>query len=208
MNIILLGVQASGKGTQALLLAKKLGISHISTGDIFRTGVKKGDDIGKMLKKYLDKGSLVPDKITNQAIKQRLGAKDAKGGFILDGYPRTIAQAKFLDKIIKIDKVFEINISDKEAVHRINNRRSCVCGKTYNLMYNPPKKEGVCDLCGKKLFIRDDDKPRAIKERLNLYHKKTEPLLKYYENKKILEVVSGERPIEVIGRDIKKRLKK
>lgn len=206
MNIILLGVQASGKGTQALLLAKKLKIAHISTGDIFRAGVKKGDDIGKMLKKYLDKGSLVPDKITNQAIKQRLKEKDIKKGFILDGYPRTLAQAKFLDAIVKIDKVFEINISDKEAVHRIKNRRSCVCGKTYNLLYNPPKKEGICDLCGRKLFIRDDDKTKAVKERLALYHKKTEPLLKYYNNKKMLEVVPGERPIDVIGKDIKSRL--
>lgn len=207
MNIILFGAQASGKGTQAILLSKKLKLIHISTGDIFRGEVKKKSELGKVLKNYLDNGRLVPDRVTNQIIENRLKKKDVKKGFILDGYPRTVSQAKFLDRIRKIDKVFEIRISDKEAINRIKSRRSCVCGKTYNLNYNPPKKEGICDLCGRKLFIRDDDKPKAVRERLALYHEKTEPLLKYYDKKAVLEVVDGERPIEDIHKNIMKILK-
>jgi adenylate kinase len=207
MKIIFLGAQASGKGTQAILLAKKLNVPHISTGDIFRNKVEEGDVLGKKLESYMDKGKLVPNRITNKVIKDRLQKKDIKKGFILDGYPRTLIQARFLDKIVKFDKVVKIEISDREAVERIKNRRSCECGKTYNLKYNPPKKPEICDLCGDSLFTRDDDKPKAVRKRLSIYHKKIEPLIKYYTKKEILILVNGEQRIEKIHKDILKNLK-
>ncbi len=208
MKIIFLGAQASGKGTQAILLAKKLKVPHISTGDILRAKIEEGDVLGKKLESYMDKGKLVPNKITNKVIEDRLQKKDSKKGFILDGYPRTLAQAKFLDKIIGLDKVIKIEVSDREAVERIKNRRSCDCGKTYNLKYNPPKKDGICDNCGEKLFTRDDDKPGAVKKRLSIYHKKTEPLIKYYIKKNILISVDGEQKIEKIHKDIINKIQK
>ncbi|MEA2088947.1 MAG: adenylate kinase [Patescibacteria group bacterium] len=204
MNIIFLGPQACGKGTQAIMLVEKLKIPHISTGDIFRKSVKEKDEIGKMLKKHLDSGGLVPDELTNKIVENRLKQADAKKGFILDGYPRTIAQAKFLDKISKINKVVEIKISDSEAINRIVGRRSCACGQTYHLIHKLSKKDGICDLCGKKLFQREDDKPDVVKKRLKLYHKKIKPLLDYYKGKKILIVVNGERSIQEIHSDIAK----
>jgi adenylate kinase len=207
MKIIFLGAQASGKGTQAILLAKKLRVPHISTGDIFRSKVEDGDALGKKLETYMDKGKLVPNKITNKVIEDRLLKQDIKKGFILDGYPRTLAQAKFLDKIVKFDKVIKIKISDREAVERIKNRRSCDCGKTYNLKYNPPKKEEICDLCGDKLFTRDDDKPKAVRKRLSIFHKKIETLIKYYTKKDILILINGEQEIKKIHKDILELLK-
>ena len=208
MKIIFLGAQASGKGTQAILLAKKLNVPHISTGDIFRSKVEEGDILGKKLGAYMDKGKLVSNRITNKVIAERLSQKDIKKGFILDGYPRTLDQAKFLDKILEFDKVIEIDISDQEAIERIKNRRSCECGKTYNLLYNPPKEENICDKCGDSLFIRDDDKPKAVKKRLSIYHKKTKPLIKYYTKKEILISVNGEQKIEKIHKDILEKISK
>ncbi len=208
MKIIFLGSQASGKGTQAILLSKKLNIPHISTGDIFRATIKSGNELGRTLNEYISKGSLVPDELTNKVIEERLKKEDVKNGYILDGYPRTFEQAVFLDKIQKIDKVFEINISDEEAIKRISNRRSCSCGKTYNLLYNPPKKEGICDLCGKPLFVREDDQPETVKKRLKLYHQKTKPLIDYYKKQGVLITVDGERPIEIIHQDILNIIKK
>ncbi|MBT4277800.1 adenylate kinase [Candidatus Falkowbacteria bacterium] len=208
MNFIFLGPQASGKGTQAILLSKKLSTPHISTGDIFREAIKKGDELGKTLQSYIEAGNLVPDDLTNKTIEKRLRENDIKNGFILDGFPRTIDQAEFLDKIIQINKVIDIQISDKEAVHRISSRRSCACGKTYNLLYNPPKKENICDLCGAELFVRSDDKPESVKIRLETYHQKTKPLVDYYKEKNILITIDGERPIETIYEDIINKISK
>jgi len=207
MNIIFLGIQASGKGTQSILLAKKLNIPHVSTGDIFRYNIEQRTSLGKKIEKYLDKGSLVPSRIVNEVVKQRLKEKDVKKGFVLDGYPRTLEQAKFLNKITNIDWAIDINVSDREAMSRLKNRRTCACGKTYNLKYNPPQKPGICDKCGHRLFIRDDDRPKAIKERLSIYHEETKDLLIYYDKKGILESIGGERDIKDIHKDIYKKLK-
>lgn len=207
MNICFLGSPASGKGTQASLLAKELGLPHISTGSIFRENIEQNTELGKIVKQYLDTGSLVPDEITNKMVAERLKETDTKKGFILDGYPRTLAQSEFLNDIVKIDKAIEIRISDEEAINRIKSRRSCACGKTYNLNYNPPKVEIVCDKCEGELFIRDDDKPKAVKERLVIYHAEINPLLDYYNQKGILEVVNGEQAIIDINKEIMKKIK-
>ncbi|MCK5460261.1 adenylate kinase [Candidatus Parcubacteria bacterium] len=206
MNILIFGAQGSGKGTQADLLSKKLKIPHITVGDIFRLIIKKENKLGKILASYLNKGKLAPNEITNRIIAERLKKPDVARGFILDGYPRNKVQANFLDKILAIDKVIEIKVSDKEAVKRIKNRRMCYCGRTYHLKYNPPKKDGICDECGKKLYQRDDDKPKEIKERLRIYHKETEPIITDYKKRGIVEIVEGERPIQEIHLNIMKIL--
>ncbi len=202
MRLIFLGPPGSGKGTQAELLADKLDIPHISTGDIFRDNIKKETDLGKKAKEYIDKGQLVPDHVTNYMVKGRLEKLD---GYILDGYPRTIPQAKFLDCIQDIDKVVEFELSDKEVIKRISGRRTCKkCGAMYHIVWNPPKKKGVCDECGSALIQRSDDKPETIKKRLEVYKKQTAPLIDYYSDKLIK--IDASPSIEKIHAVVMRRL--
>ena len=164
MNIIIFGPQGSGKGTQAEVLSEKLNIPHISTGDIFRENIKNQTELGQKAKQYIDQGQLVPDDIVIDMIKDRLSQTDAKQGFVLDGYPRTIPQAEALDQIIKVDQVLEVWISDEESIMRLGGRRSCPKdGNIYHLKFNPPKEDGICDKCGGQLTIREDDTEKLIK---------------------------------------------
>ncbi len=202
MNILFIGPQGSGKGTQAELLSKKLSIPYISTGNIFRENIVNETELGKMAKKFIDEGKLVPDEVTNNIVKDRLAKEDVKSGFIFDGYPRNLFQADFFDNIAKLDKVFEIYVSDKESIRRLADRRSCKCGAVYHLKYNPPKVPNKCDKCGGELFIREDDKEEKIKERLRIYHNETERLLNYYDKKGILITIDGEQPIAKVHSDV------
>ncbi|MFH1192439.1 MAG: adenylate kinase [bacterium] len=206
MNILFIGPQGSGKGTQVEMLSKKLNIPYISTGNIFRENIVNETELGKMAKKFINEGELVPDEVTNNIVEDRLSKDDVKNGFIFDGYPRNLLQADFLDNVAKLDKVFEIYISDKESIRRLADRRSCKCGAVYHLKYNPPVKPGLCDKCGEKLFIREDDKEEKIKERLKIYHKETEKILNYYDKKGILITIDGEQPIAKVHADVMEKL--
>ena len=192
MNIVLLGPPGIGKGTVATKLSKKLGIPHIATGDMLRENVVKKTRLGLEAKSYMDKGFLVPDGVVIKIMKERLQKYDCKNGFILDGFPRTITQAEEIGKEIKIDKVVNIQASDEIIIDRLSKRKVCKkCGFIYHLVYIKPKKEGICDKCGSELYQRADDKPKAIKERLKVYRKETEPLIDYYRNKRILADADG-----------------
>lgn len=205
MNIILFGPQGSGKGTQADQSSKMLGIPHISTGDIFRENIKNKTELGLKIQKLISDGMLVPDDITNEIVKNRLKENDCTDGFILDGFPRNINQAKFLDTVADIDLALEIWISDEEAIKRIGLRRTCPdCGAVYHLTHITPKEEGLCDKCGGKLIIRADDKPGAIKKRLATYHKETEKLTKYYKEKSLYKKVDGMGSIEDVNKEVSK----
>jgi len=200
-----MGPQGSGKGTQAKALAAKLGIPHISTGEIFRQVIVEGGELGQKVKATIDKGQLMPDEITNQAVAERI--KGAHG-FILDGYPRNLAQAQFLDTIAPAVKVIDLELSDDEAVARISGRWSCsICGAVYHSKYQPSKQEGVCDKCGGLLAQRGDDVPAVIRKRLQTYHSETEPLLQYYRERGRLLVIDGTPAIEEVTDSIIKNLK-
>jgi adenylate kinase len=201
MNFIILGPQGCGKGTQAAKIAEHYKIEHISTGDIFRDNIKNQTVLGKQIEELMGKGNLVPDKITNQIVKEKL--EKTKNGFILDGYPRNIEQAKFLDKTTKIDIIIDLELKDEDAITRISSRRLCSkCGAGYNLISIKPKVKGVCDKCGGKLIQRDDDLPEAIKKRLLLYHEQTTPLKDYYRNEELLVEIDGAPGIEDVFKDI------
>ncbi len=201
MNIVLIGPQGCGKGTQAKLLEKETGMIHISTGDLLRHAKGK---LKKDIDSFIDKGNLVSDELIIELIKLKLKESKAKKGVILDGFPRDVLQADALTKIIKIDAIIEIYISDKESIKRIKNRWNCPkCGLTFNLISKPPKKKGVCDKCKTKLFQRDDDKEDAIKKRLEWYHKSTEPILKKYKSYK----VNGNIDIKKVHKEILEILK-
>ena len=200
MKLIFLGPQGSGKGTQAEIISENLGLCHVSTGDLLRATTGK---LKKIIDSYSLKGRLVPLEIVVKAIKTKLQDASCKNGFIFDGFPRNIEQAKELDEITKINMLVEIWISDEEAVKRISSRLNCrKCGEIFNTITNPPKKKNICDRCGGELFIREDDKPEAIRKRLEIYHKETEPLLKHYDSAKI----NGEQPIPKVTDDILKEL--
>ena len=206
MKIVLIGPQGSGKGTQAKLLKEKFGIPHISTGDIFREAIAEKTELGLKAKEIIDKGNLVPDEITNKIVKERLQKEDCKKGFILDGYPRNINQAKALDSFAKIDYAVEIFVPDEISIKRLSSRRQCPkCGAIYGLDI-PPKKDNICDKCGAELYQRDDDRPEAIKKRLEVYHKETEPVLDYYREKGILVRVDGTKPIKDVFEDIVRKI--
>ena len=198
MNIIFFGAPGAGKGTQAEIVSKKLDIPTISTGNIIREAIKNGTEMGLSAKSYIDAGKLVPDEVVIGIIKDRLDMDDCKNGFILDGFPRTIPQAKALDEMgVKIDVVLNIEVSDEDIVKRKSGRRTCPkCGSTYHIEFNPTKTEGVCDNCGTELTVRKDDHPDVVKSRLDVYHSETEPLKAFYQEKGILRTVVGQKELK------------
>ena len=197
MKIIMLGAPGAGKGTQAKMIAEKYKIPHVSTGDIFRANIKNGTELGMEAKKYMDQGLLVPGELTVKILLDRVAKEDCAGGYVLDGFPRTIPQAQVLDNALKeiddkIDFAINVDVPDENIVRRMGGRRACLsCGATYHIEHIPPKKEGVCDACGKELVLRDDDKPETVKNRLDVYHQQTQPLIDFYEKKGILRTVDG-----------------
>lgn len=192
MKIILLGSPGVGKGTYASMIKDKYHLVHISTGDLFREEMKKGSEVGKKAKGYIDKGELVPDELTLSLLKKRLEQKDAKN-FLLDGFPRTISQAQELEKITKIDLVINFYASEKVILQRLGGRRICrKCGAIFHLVNRIPKKPGICDECGGELYQRPDEMPEVIKDRLNIYHKKTKPLEDFYRKKGLLKEIKAE----------------
>ncbi len=197
MKIIMLGAPGAGKGTQAKKIAEKYHIPHISTGDIFRANIKNGTELGKKAKTYMDQGLLVPDELTVDLVIDRVGQDDCKDGYILDGFPRTIPQAECLDAALekrgeKVDFAIDVEVPDENIVNRMSGRRACVgCGATYHIKYNPTKVDGVCDACGEKLVLRDDDKPETVQKRLGVYHDQTQPLIDYYTKSGVLKEVDG-----------------
>ena len=197
MNLILMGLPGAGKGTQAKMIAEKCGIPHISTGDIFRANIKNGTELGAKAKEYMDKGLLVPDELVCDLVVDRIQQADCEKGYILDGFPRTIPQAEALENALnaieqKLDYAIDIDVPDENIINRMSGRRACVgCGATYHLVYAPTKTEGICDVCGKELILRDDDKPETVQKRLNVYHEQTQPLIDYYTKAGILKTVDG-----------------
>ena len=202
MKIIMLGAPGAGKGTQAKKLAEKYGIPHISTGDIFRANIKNGTELGKKAKVYIDQGLLVPDELVVDLVVDRFKNADCKKGYVLDGFPRTIPQAEALDEALSkngenVDFAIEVDVADELIINRMAGRRACLsCGATYHIVNIPPKKEGICDVCGKELVLRDDDKPETVKKRLAVYHEQTQPLIDYYAAKGILRSVDGTKSME------------
>lgn len=198
MNIIFFGAPGAGKGTQAEIVSKKLDIPTISTGNIIREAIKNGTEMGLSAKSYIDAGKLVPDEVVIGIIKDKLDKDDCKKGFILDGFPRTIPQAKALDEMgVKIDVVLNIEVSDEDIINRMSGRRTCPkCGGTYHVEFNPTKTEGICDNCGAELTVRKDDHPDVVKSRLDVYHSETEPLKAFYEEKGILRTVVGQKELK------------
>lgn len=206
-KIIIVGPQGSGKGTQAQIIADKYKLVNISTGVMFREAVKNKTDLGKAVKAILDRGDLVPDELTNELVKERLAKPDCQPGFILDGYPRNLAQAEYLVSHQNITHVLEVWISDKEAIKRISGRRMCSCGMTYHLEYSPPKVAGACNRCGGRLFLRDDDTEEAVKQRLKIYHLETESMIKFWQKYNIHYRINGEQKIPDVTKDIIKIFK-
>ena len=208
MKIIMLGAPGAGKGTQAKQIAAKYSIPHISTGDIFRANIKNGTELGRKAKEYMDQGLLVPDELTCDLVMDRIAQDDAKNGFVLDGFPRTIPQAEALDAALtkigqKMDYAIDVDVPDENIINRMSGRRACLnCGATYHIVSIPPKKEGICDTCGKELVLRDDDKPETVKKRLDVYHDQTQPLIDYYQKQGILKSVNGTQPMEKVFKDI------
>jgi len=204
MKIILLGAPGAGKGTQAEKIIEKLGIPSISTGNILREQMKNGTELGQKAKSYVDSGLLVPDDLIVDMLAKRLDAEDCKNGYILDGYPRTVAQAEALKGMgADIDAVISIETDDEAIIDRMSGRRSCkACGASYHVLYNKPKTENVCDKCGAPLFQRDDDKEETVKARLKVFHNQTEPVKAYYEKAEILHKVDGMGAISVITKRI------
>ena len=208
MKIIMLGAPGAGKGTQAKQIAAKYQIPHISTGDIFRANIKNGTELGKKAKEYMDQGLLVPDELTCDLVMDRIGQEDCANGFVLDGFPRTIPQAESLDAALskigqKMDFAIDVDVPDSHIVKRMSGRRACLsCGETYHIVAIPPKKEGICDACGKELVLRDDDKPETVQKRLDVYHEQTQPLIDYYKKQGILHSVDGTQPMEDVFANI------
>ena len=198
MNLILLGAPGAGKGTQAELLIEKLGIPSISTGNMLREAMANGSELGKQVKSYMESGSLVPDELVLGIVAERTSQPDCQNGFILDGVPRTLAQAQALDAMgVRIDHVVSIEIDDSVIVNRMSGRRVCThCGASYHVVANPPKQEGICDLCGGQVSIRKDDAPETVQHRLEVYHKSTEVLKDYYARQGKLRLVCGNQSIE------------
>ena len=204
MNLILLGAPGAGKGTQAELLTKALSIPAISTGNMLREAMRNGTALGNQAKQYMESGSLVPDELILGIVAERVAEPDCKNGFILDGMPRTLAQAEALDaKGVRIDHVVSIEVDDSVIEGRMTGRRVCSkCGASYHVVANPPKTEGICDLCGEALVIRKDDAPETVRHRLEVYHASTEVLKRYYEQQGKVRLINGEQDIEAISQQI------
>ncbi len=208
MRCLIMGAPGAGKGTYAVGIKNHFGIPHISTGEIFREAIAEGGELGKLAKKFIDKGNLVPDDVTNEIVKLRLQKADCSDGFLFDGYPRTIAQAEAFDQMlkdlnIKLDVVINIDVSEDEIISRIVNRRICPsCGRGYNVVTLQPKIEGVCDECGTALYQRKDDNEETIKSRLEVYAHQTKPLIKYYQDQNLLLEVDGVGEISEITKNI------
>ena len=212
MKIIMLGAPGAGKGTQAKKIAAKYQIPHISTGDIFRANIRNGTELGMKAKAFMDAGGLVPDEITIGMLLDRIHEADCQNGYVLDGFPRTIPQAESLTKALgdmgeAIDYAVNVDVPDENIINRMSGRRACLsCGATYHIVYNPPKKEGICDVCGKELILRDDDKPETVQKRLNVYHEQTQPLIDYYTGQGVLKTVDGTKNLDEVFGDIVKIL--
>ena len=208
MKLILLGAPGAGKGTQAELLCEQLQIPTISTGNMLREAMANGSELGKQVKKYMDDGSLVPDDVILSIVAQRVQQPDCKNGFILDGVPRTLAQAEALDaKGVTIDYVVSLEVADEKIANRMSGRRVCTaCGASYHIVNKPTKTEGICDLCGEKVAIRKDDEPATVLHRLEVYHQSTEVLKAYYAKQNKLCLVNGDQPIADANRDILKAI--
>lgn len=208
MKIVMLGAPGAGKGTQAVMICEKYGIPHISTGDIFRSNIKNGTELGKKAKEYMDQGKLVPDELTIQLLLDRVAQDDCRNGYVLDGFPRTIPQAEVLTKALaetgsKVDYAINVDVPDENIIHRMSGRRSCPkCGASYHIEFIPPKQEGICDACGAELIQREDDKPETVKNRLAVYHEQTQPLIEYYEKADALRTVDGTKDKDEVFGDI------
>lgn len=208
MKIIMLGAPGAGKGTQAKKISTKYGVPHISTGDIFRANIKNGTELGTKAKVYMDQGLLVPDELVVDLVVDRFKEADCVNGYVLDGFPRTIPQAKALDEALAknsdaVEYAIDVDVPDSEIISRMAGRRACVnCGGTYHLITIPTKVEGICDVCGGELILREDDKPETVEKRLKVYHEQTQPLIDYYQGKGILKSVDGTRNLEEIFKEI------
>ncbi|NNJ29660.1 adenylate kinase [Lacrimispora defluvii] len=208
MKIIMLGAPGAGKGTQAKKIAEKYQIPHVSTGDIFRSNIKEGTQLGRKAKEYMDQGALVPDELTIGMLMDRIQQEDCRNGYVLDGFPRTIPQAESLQKAItemgqKIDFAINVDVPDENIINRMSGRRACIsCGATYHIVYNPSKVAGICDVCGSELVLRDDDKPETVKKRLAVYHDQTRPLIDYYKEAGVLVNVDGTQELNKVFSDI------
>ena len=208
MKIIMLGAPGAGKGTQAKMIAEKCGIPHISTGDIFRANIKQGTELGRKAKEFMDKGLLVPDELTCDLVVDRIQKDDCANGFILDGFPRTIRQGEVLEEALtglgqKVDCALDIVVPDESIIERMAGRRACVgCGATYHIVFAPTKTEGICDKCGEKLILRDDDKPETVQKRLAVYHEQTQPLEDFYEARGVRKEVDGTQTMDKVFGDI------
>ena len=208
MNIIMLGPPGAGKGTQAAVLRQKLGVTTLSTGNILRAAIAEQRPVGLNAKAYMDKGELVPDDVIIGIVKDYLETHDLGKGCILDGVPRTIAQAEMLDKMgVQIDAAISLEVSDEAIEERMSGRRTCMkCGATYHVKANPPKAEGICDKCGAELTVRQDDKPETVRQRLSVYHAQTEPILGYYQKQGKLHSVDGTASVEETSEKLVKTL--
>ena len=212
MRLLIMGPPGAGKGTHAKLLCKEYNIVHISTGDMFRNAIKLGTAEGMIAKQFIDNGNLVPDDIVIGIVREKIQENECNNGFLLDGFPRNIEQAKSLDIIldecgVKIDAVLNLQVSDDILIKRISGRRVCSkCGETYHVVNHPPKVEGICDVCGGNLVQRKDDTEETIKTRLKIYNKQTKPLLKYYEKQNLLKNLNGVEDINLLFNNIKKLL--
>ncbi|MBN8210805.1 adenylate kinase [Bacillus sp. NTK071] len=213
MNLVLMGLPGVGKGTQAEKIVEKYGIPHISTGDMFRAAIKEGTPLGLKAKEFMDSGNLVPDEVTIGIVRERLGKDDCEKGFLLDGFPRTVAQADALEEILsdlekKLDYVINIAVEEDQLMQRLTGRRVCRnCGATYHVIFNPPKEEGVCDKCGGELYQRDDDKEETVRTRLEVNKQQQQPLLTFYEGKGYLKTIDGNKDINEVFEDVDQLLK-
>ncbi|MCF6139453.1 adenylate kinase [Pseudalkalibacillus berkeleyi] len=212
MNLVLMGLPGAGKGTQAAKIVDKYGIPHISTGDMFRAAIKEGTELGIKAKSFMDAGNLVPDEVTIGIVDERLNKSDCDKGFLLDGFPRTVAQAEALESILSksersIDYVLNINVDKEQLMERLTGRRICKqCGATYHVIFNPPSEEGVCNKCGGELYQREDDNEETVKTRLEVNIEQSKPLLKFFEQKGYLRNIDGNRDIDDVFKDIDRLL--
>ncbi len=208
-----MGLPGAGKGTQAERIVEKYDIPHISTGDMFRLAIKEGTELGQKAKSYMDEGALVPDEVTIGIVKERLSKDDCNKGFLLDGFPRTLAQAEALDQLLSemnrsIDYVLHVEVNKDELVERLTGRRICpTCGTAYHVIFNPPKEEGICDKDGETLIQREDDQPSTVKNRLEVNLEQTQPMLDFYSNKGDLVTINGSQEINSVFNDINEKLK-